>query len=608
MTPSDAEAAGPVDGAASASPASRDRGPSRVAALAAFLGSHRTAFFVVWIVWAVMLGAHYALVLVMAPEVPLGDEWFTLASMVGIENFDFEFLWRRHNEHRIPVPKLIMWACYHVGGFNFRAAPLVYVTTLGVVTAATVVAARIVRGRQSILDAVLPLLLLHWGHAENTLWGFQAQMIGSASISLALLVQIARRRTAMAIPAAAAASFAVCLIALCGQNGVGLVPALSVWIGGSAIVHWRSGSPGSRRTAMVVALLAALPIGVVGLVMYRLPMPQRATIVPDLAVSLEFLMNGLGRATQESQLLAGTFVIVLIASTLALIVVRWWREPAERVRLFGLFCFCGSVTSLALGMGYGRTSAYQLRYTTIAVPLFVAIHFVWAIYARAWRLRIVPVALLAASAACLPQSTFVGRFVVSVWQRSYTGPFLAAVESGKPMPLVIGDHSVVAWHWKHMLDYLLPELKKRSLGMFGRLVEAPEYDRQPIVWADAVATNAKIVGDVVTIGRSSSLTIRLPSPAPVEMLRLAVVVVPHGSNVIRFRMSWRDSQREQFSEARSSEHLFDLDAHGTPLARRAIHDHDFWATVDSWVDEIRIDLDGEPEDLRITSFDALRRK
>ncbi len=608
MTPSDAAAVSPVDAFVPASSAERAGGPGRFGAMLAFLGSHRTAFFVVWTTWAVLLGAHYALVGLMAAKVPLGDEWFTLASMVGIENFDFEFLWRRHNEHRIPVPKLVMWACYHLGNFDFRTAPWVYVTTLGVVTAAAIVVVRIVRGRQSLVDAMLPLLLLHWGHMENTLWGFQAQMIGSASISLALLLFIARRRTALGVAGAAAASFTVCLIALCGQNGVGLVPALSVWIGGSALVHWRSRSPGSRRTATAVALLAMLPVVVVGLVMYRLPMPPRTTIVPDLRVSLEFLMNGLGRDTDKCPALAGTFVIGLIVLTLALIVVRWWREPAERMRLFGLFCFCGSVVSLALGMGYGRTSAYQLRYTTIAVPLFVGVHFVWAIHGRAWWLRIVPASLCAAAVLCLAGSMHIGRFVASAWQRSYTGPFQAAIEAGKPMPLVIGDHSIVVWRWKHVLDYLLPELKKRSLGIFGRLVDAPEYDRQPIVWTDAAVANAKVAGDVVTIGRGSSLTIRLPSPAHVEVFRLATVVHPHGSNVIRFRLSWRDSRREQFTEERSSEQLFDLDAHAMPPARRAIHDHDFWATVDAWVDEIRIDLDGEPEDIRITSFDALRRK
>lgn len=69
-------------------------------------------------------------------------------------------------------------------------------------------------------------------------------------------------------------------------------------------------------------------------------------------------------------------MILLIVLTLALIVVRWWREPAERVRLFGLFCFCESVPSLALGMGYRWSSVFHLRYATIGVPSFIGVHFV----------------------------------------------------------------------------------------------------------------------------------------------------------------------------------------------------------------------------------------
>ena len=379
----------------SRSPAAASAPPDGVLAR----GAPRWISYAPWVTWALLLGAHLALVGALVENVPLGDEWFTLASMLGVEPFDLEFLWRRHNEHRIPLPKLVMWACYHASGFDFRAAPCVYVLTLGAISAAAIVVARTLRGCPSLTDAVLPLLLLNWGHQENTLWGFQAQMIASASISLCLLFHIVRRRTPLRARSAAAASATVCLLALCGQNGVLLVPALSLWIGWSAWEQWRARGAHRWRDAAVIAGLAVLPLAMVGLVMYGLPLPPRTSSLPNLNVALEFLMNGLGRATEDHRGLATTFILGLIAMTGGLVVVRWRQSPSERYRLFGLVCFCGSVVSLALAMGFGRSSAFQLRYAILGVPFYCAVHFIWIAYGRSWWPRGIAIALLVASIA-----------------------------------------------------------------------------------------------------------------------------------------------------------------------------------------------------------------
>jgi hypothetical protein len=588
--------------------AARPPDPEGYRRLLAFRLTPRAAFLAVWITWALLVGAHLALVATMTDNVPLGDEWFTLASMLGVERFDLGFLWRRHNEHRIPLPKLVMYLCYHVGNFDFRTAPYFYVLVLGAVSAGAIVIARAVRGRQSLTDAMFPLLLLNWGHSENTLWGFQAQMIASSAISMALLFCIVRRRTPLGVKGAAAASLTVCLIALCGQNGVGLVPPLSLWIAWSGLERWRRHDRHAIAGAAAIALSAAAPLLLVALVMRGLPLPERTSLLPDLKVAREFLMNGLGRAAENHHWLAMAFIVSLVTATSILMIATWRRHASERFRIVGLACFCLSVLSLALAMGYGRASGFQPRYAILAVPLYCAIFFVWELHGHVRWARSVPAALLIASIVCLPDSMRLGRIFAEDRRSWYTGPFVAAIAAGKPMPLIIGDHSAIAWHWQHILEYLLPELHERRIGVFKKLVDPPEYDSLAIPWAGATANNAVIDGDVITIGKGSSITISLQDPRYIEALRFVAEVDPLSPAVIRFRMAWRDSRRQPFDDARSSWQLLDLSAHGTPELRRNIHRHEFWCTVGAVVDEVMISLDGEPEKVRVRSLDAMTRR
>ena len=61
------------------------------------------------------------------------------------------------------------------------------------------------------------------------------------------------------------AGVCVVLLPLCGANGLGLVPALALWLGYAAILQWRVAARAGRRAAIIVAALAAAALLLVGL-------------------------------------------------------------------------------------------------------------------------------------------------------------------------------------------------------------------------------------------------------------------------------------------------------------------------------------------------------
>lgn len=569
----------------------------------------------VWVPWALLLGAHLALVATQVPNVPLGDEWFTLPSMLGVEPFNLEFLWRRHNEHRIPVPKLILYACYRYGHFDFRTACYFYVLVLGAISAAAMVVARSLRGRHRLSDAIFPLLLLNWAHEENTLWGFQSQMIASATLSLAVLLYIVRRKTPLGVGRASLASLVVCLIALCGQNGVALVPALSLWIAWSGFEQWRSKGRGAARRAAMIALLALCPLGLVALVFYRLPLPEQTSLWPSFPVALEFLVNGLGAATAPhntaaTQTAVTVFLLMLMAATAILIVTKWRRHPEERFRLVGLTCICLAVTSLALSMGYGRSSGFVPRYSVLAVPFYCAIYLLWELHGRSRWERLASPAMLIACLLLLPKNQKIGYEHARARANAYTEPFVAAVWAKKPLPLLIGDHCGMVWGWKHMFDYMMPELQRRSVGIFGAIAATPEYDRRVLYTANEPATATEVIETGVAVQEQAdgTLTITLPQPAYIEVLRLDGEMRTPETDVIRCRMEWRDGRRQQFADNRARSYLLDPNAHGTHNHRSEIREHDIWVTVNALVDEIRITPAQKPGWFFVKSVAALAAK
>src|SRR5260370_65859 len=83
------------------------------------------------------------------------------------------FIWEQHNEHRVPIPKLVLLGLYELTGGDFRCGMYFNVIMLGALGILMIRGAGRIRGRLSYADAFIPLLLLNWGHYEQILWSIE---------------------------------------------------------------------------------------------------------------------------------------------------------------------------------------------------------------------------------------------------------------------------------------------------------------------------------------------------------------------------------------------------------------------------------------------------
>jgi hypothetical protein len=346
----------------------------------------------VWLVWAALALALPAFVGRFSANVPIADDWELVPVLTGARPVTAAWLWEQHNEHRIPIPKLIHLALAALTGADYRAGMYFNCAALSAVAALLILTARRLRGRTSFADVFFPLALLHWGQSQNLLWSFQVQFVGSAALAGALLALIASARDRLPVRSAAVAALCLTALPLTGANGLGLVPALAVWLGYAGLVAWRAPGRGGRRPALVawVGTAAALALVVVYFVGYRNVTGGAAAPTPRLAVeaAARFLATALGPAAAPLGLPADALVpVAAVLAALALVPVIA-RRPAERQRAVGFLCFLGALAALALGVGWGRALTAQVagwgarnnRYVTLAVPLLCCLFFVGWLY------------------------------------------------------------------------------------------------------------------------------------------------------------------------------------------------------------------------------------
>src|SRR5437016_5054826 len=62
--------------------------------------------FFVWSVWGAMFISLLAFVWCFGINVPFSDDWYFMPEFTGEQPIDAAWLWARHFEHRIPLPKL----------------------------------------------------------------------------------------------------------------------------------------------------------------------------------------------------------------------------------------------------------------------------------------------------------------------------------------------------------------------------------------------------------------------------------------------------------------------------------------------------------------------
>lgn len=566
---------------------------------------------IAWTAWAAMFVAAVLFVRHYASNVPSWDDWDMVPTLTRNQPVTWEWLWSQHNEHRVPIPRLIFLGLNRLFLVDMRVTMYFDVVVMAALAAALMLTAARLRGRLAAADAFFPLLLLHWGQAANLLWGWQLQFFASVALACVALLAIARAGAGATVQRAAAV-VGVCalLLPLCGANGLGMVPALAAWPLALALLPaaW-TGSDETRGNRSLLALGGgALVLTVVYFVGWeRVPYhPRSQSVYQTLKTAVQFATIGLGPATRDPWPVSGLVTLAAIGATTWSLVRVWRERPAERARAGGLLLFLGALAALALGLGLGR-NGFETRYVTLALPVWCAVYLAWLAYGDRGR-RWAPAALAVASLAALWGNVAFGLEYAREL-RGQLGGFERDMAAGVPLHELL--HRYGPWLHPHqdMPARYLPMLKRAGVGHYGALQLDPPFrtiplDLRPVetallTWHDSTA-------DVV--GPKPALLFRLPEDRLVTGIRLRYRYRSEDGTLPYIGIRWKPGSQAEFVPERFYKY--------SPTGDRANWERGTWDTIhDSattltvWISdtvrEIGITPDFRPAVFRIDELSLL---
>lgn len=354
--------------------------------------------------WVALFAAAIYYVARFAGADPFGDEWDLMAGITYQEPY-LNWLWTQHNEHRLPLPKLIYTWLLNVSNFDARAGGLATVGVLGAVSLAFVFAVRRLRGTTEYADAFFPIAFLNWGHFENYLIGFQISFAMSMALACVWLLSALSWCECRQPASLKWMGIALILLPLCGAHGLVYAPPLgiaSLWLARSA--------PRFAKVYMTITVGAAWVITAANFHNYASPAdhPHSTGIAASLHIALEVLSLGWGWVGQMTWPASGILMGTFIFSSAALILLAMRSRPDERDRLMTFAAVAAGMIALALGIGWGRSgfgplAGFAVRYAIFMLPLMAAGYLLWVRHGGRLCGSLVPMGMFTMAALFLTQ-------------------------------------------------------------------------------------------------------------------------------------------------------------------------------------------------------------
>jgi hypothetical protein len=505
--------------------------------------------------------------------VPLGDDISgLLPGVVQPLPRAAEWLWSPHNEHRVPLAKLILWSVLNATDFDLKVVQYLNVVLAGAAGAILILAARRIRGHTAWTDAFFPLVLMSWGQRSNFLNAWQLHFMLS-TFSVGVLLTMIVTRTATVSPGKAiVSSVCVLLLPLCGGNGLLLVPAFALWLAIEGAIAWRMMPrrwPAGVMLGSAVAAVALIGIYMIGLETKRdvASVPPAGTIgLADYGkIALELLSTASGPPLYErehwSLAIGAVIFAMLLASTIALVYLAV-RRPSSRFRAIGLTMALGAIGCFIVAYAISRAPYYpgvglQDRYYTLIAPGLCAAYFSWVL----WGGKVgatVQILLLALVAYAFEQNA-IGNDCQNLnhagMYRYGTEQVEKAVGAGKPIAFVaqIWATTFATTTPKEFEDYYEPRFRMLQAAKIGPyrflpgepelhrikfLLDSKQIDGDNVSWKDGVC---RVLGD------DPRLVFTLPEPLFVYKIRVTYRYLTAADN-FRFELGWRLRGATEFEQ------------------------------------------------------------
>jgi len=489
---------------------------------------------------------------------------------------------------------------------DFRVGMYFNVIATSLLALGMILTARHIRGNASYLDAFFPVAAMNWGQAINFLWCWQVQYSASILLAGAVLMLIARARTPPHLLLTLIVGICVVLLPICGANGLGLVPALSVWLAYTACLYWCTGTFEGRRNAIIIAAFITTALLLVGFyfVGYNsvpyLPLTLRIRVIGRAAA--QFLTIGFGpgivgltfdRVPRWFWKLVAPAVVVLYLATVALLLRTWWNNVNERGRTAGLLLFLGGMASLALGLGMGRTG-FETRYVTLSVPGLCAVYLAWTLYGAARVRNIVRGVLFGTVLVVLAPNTLWGLHWAQ-YLRTHLAGFERDIKAGMPPYLLLQRYADLHQDREIMMDYM-PMLRDAQIGAFRYLRDDPPFAEVSIPLVPVAAHNMTWNdGLAQPTGDDGWLTFKLPDDVPATGIRLAYTYSNTNKIVPYWEICWKSSAEYDFPEESCSGYC--------PIGDRANWQRCTWARLNNERTMLHAWMSHPVQTVRVMAFD-----
>ncbi|MBX7104944.1 MAG: hypothetical protein K1X57_12735 [Gemmataceae bacterium] len=414
--------------------------------------------------WLALTVAAFFYVARFAGPDPFGDEW-DLVPGTTYQTPYLPWLWAQHNEHRLPLPKLVYSWLLHVGPFDARAGGLATVAVLSGLSLALVCTARRLRSKTEYSDAFFPVAFLNWGHFENYLIGFQIGFALSVAFAigwqLAALDWIDRRER----PSLKWLGLTLVLLPLCGAHGLVYTPSLGI-----ASLCLVFVGPGRHNATTAGRLFVIVTVAVSWLLTglyfrgYQPPTehPVSAGVVPSLKIATETLALAWGWCGQMTWPLSGFMIVGFILGTAGLLLASLRRDFDRS--LVWLAAGSGTV-ALALGIGWGRSgfgpeAGFAVRYAMLMLPLVAAGYLAWDRFAGS----LVPMGLFTLSILFLTQHGRTGLAEGKANRETMTA-FATDMARGLPAEEIARRHPKLYPHADRLAARIV-ELRRSSVARY----------------------------------------------------------------------------------------------------------------------------------------------
>lgn len=306
-------------------------------------------------------------------NVPYWDQWefVTIWQKFHQGTLGFADFWVQHNEHRIVIPRLVMFIMGIITNWNVKLelfiSFVISLASFGLIIK-LLVSTRVLGKNKGILVLVLMSFLFFSPiQSENWLWGWQIQWF--LSVFGLILVVWSLYRDKMKAEYFILAVIGTILAAYSLGNGF-----LSVGMGIVLLLLQNK-----RRSALVYTLISVPIIGLL-YIGYRSPEHSSSIkyILLNLRVFTDYVLTYLGGSispTIELSKYVGLTLLVMLVS--AIIVIYKQKTSVNRIYpwiALALYVVTSAVLTGLARISYGGVAqAYSSRYTTISVLFVISV-------------------------------------------------------------------------------------------------------------------------------------------------------------------------------------------------------------------------------------------